>query len=460
MEKDRKRTLFRNLLVLGLTLLFATSPLAHDRADDDDHPSVAGAVFVGTNHNNTHPTAPAGEPANQVIMYQRAHDGTLSFVGRFDTGGQGSGPSIRFAGDGLGSSRSLQLSQDNRWLFVANAASNSISVFRVSKKKLELTDVEPSNGVFPNSIAQHGNLVYVLHSAGAGNITGFRLSHHGRLTPIANSTRSLHANQDPVRPDTLFNPTQVSFTPDGRQLVVTIKDGPAAGRIPGVIPTGPGRVLVFNIDRHGRPSDDFVQTDLDNYGPFGFSFDRHGNVLIALFVGGPEAAPPITAAVGSFKINTDGSLVDITPRVFDGALDTCWLENNGKYAYGANYGSGTISSFRIGQGGQLRLLDSQAGLTAQPGNTQGSTPLDLAMSRNGRYLYNVLPGSGKVAAWRINASGSLAELGEYEITIVNDAGPRLLNTIDGDVAMCEVSPGNLVPCEFGPGGSPAGIAAF
>lgn len=180
MQKDRKRTLLSSLLVLGLTLVFATSSLAQGQADDDN-PSVAGAVFVGTNHNNMHPTAPAGEPANQVIMYQRAHNGTLSFVGRFDTGGQGSGPSIRFAGDGLGSSRSLQLSQDNRWLFVANAASNNISVFSVSKKKLELTDVEPSNGVFPNSIAQHGDLVYVLNSAGAGNITGFRLSNHGRL---------------------------------------------------------------------------------------------------------------------------------------------------------------------------------------------------------------------------------------------------------------------------------------
>src|SRR5262245_3659353 len=78
----------------------------------EDRSAPTGAVFVATNHNNTSPTAPPGEPANQVVMYSRAADGTLSLLGRFDTGGQGSGPSVRFAGDGLGSSHSVQVSQN------------------------------------------------------------------------------------------------------------------------------------------------------------------------------------------------------------------------------------------------------------------------------------------------------------------------------------------------------------
>jgi hypothetical protein len=85
--------------------------------------SIAGAVFVGTNHNNTKATNP-NEPANQVVMYNRLDDGTLDLVGRFNTGGQGSGPSVRFAGDGLGSSHSVQLSQDKKFLFVTNAGSS------------------------------------------------------------------------------------------------------------------------------------------------------------------------------------------------------------------------------------------------------------------------------------------------------------------------------------------------
>ena len=234
-----------------------------------------GVVFVGTNHNNT--SAP-DQPANQVIMYRRSAEGELTMVDTFDTGGQGSGPSQRFAGDGLGSGNSIQFSTDNRWLFVTNAGSNTVSVFEVQNDGLTLVDVVPTGDGsqshrFPNSVTQHEDMVYVLNSADEGSITGFRLSDDGQLTAIPDSTRMLKANQNIFRPDPLFNPTQVSFTPAGSQLVVTIKDGPAEGLLPGVTPTGPGRVLVFSVDSDGRPSDEFVQTEFDNRGPFGFSFD-------------------------------------------------------------------------------------------------------------------------------------------------------------------------------------------
>jgi 6-phosphogluconolactonase (cycloisomerase 2 family) len=406
-----------------------------------------GAVFVGTNHNNT---MDHNQPPNQIALYMRETDGSLTLRGYYNTGGQGSGPSKRFAGDGLGAAHSVQLSQNRKWLFVTNAGSNNLSVFRVKldfgpafrnfmNNGLELTDLEPTgdgspNHRFPNSVTQSGNLVYVLNSADQGSITGFTFTENGKLKPIPNSTRLLNANQT-YPPDTLYNPVQVSFTPDGRRLMVTIKDGPASGAIPGVTPTGPGRVLVFDVDARGVPSATYRQTNLDNHGPFGFSFDRHGDPLIALFVGGPVG----TAAAGSFRIAHDGSLAGITPDVADTQLDTCWLENNGRFAYGANYSSGTISSFMISEDGHLALLAAAAGTTEHGGNVQGSTPLDLRVSPNGDFLYDVLPGTGKVAAWRINDDGSLTGIGEY---------PGLPQTVNGDMAPQE---------RFGPGGSPAGI---
>ena len=281
------------LATLALCSCFTATTFAVDRNDDDGD---VRAVFVGTNHNNTAANAPANEPANQVAMYRRAIDGTLSLIGYFNTGGQGSGPSRRFAGDGLGSAHSVQLSQDGRFLFVTNAGSNNVSVFRVKKESLELVELQPTgdgspNHRFPNSVTQHGNLVYVLNGADdEGSITGFRMSNNGKLTPVPHSTRLLNANQV-YPPDTLFNPTQISFTPDGKQLVVTIKDGPTAALGVGIIPnftgpTGPGRVLVFDVENNGRPSANYRQNNLNNLGPFGFSFDRRGNLLIALFVAG------------------------------------------------------------------------------------------------------------------------------------------------------------------------------
>jgi 6-phosphogluconolactonase len=415
------------------------TPAAADAA-----PGRPGAVFVGTNHANT---SDAGEPANEVTMYRRAADGRLTLVGSFATGGQGSGPGQRFAGDGLGSGNSIQLTQDKRRLLATNAGSDTVSVLGVRPDGLDLLDVEPTGDGsqghrFPNSVAQHGSLVYVLNAGDEGSITGFRLSRRGELRPIPGSTRALDANQTRFAPDALSNPTQVSFTPDGAKLVVSIKDGPAAGFVPGFTPTGPGRVLVFDVGRDGRPSANAVRTDLGNRGPFGFSFDRRGNFLVAQFVGGGveviDGVETLAGAAGSYRIEADGSLAPITATVSDHQVDTCWLVNNGRYAYGANYSSGTISSFRIGRDGSLSLHESVAARTEHPGNQQGSTPLDLRTSPDGRYLYMVEPGAGKVGAWRIGADGRLTALGEY-------AG--LPQTVDGDHA----------PADFSALGSPAGI---
>jgi 6-phosphogluconolactonase len=422
----------------------ALAPLGLMACGGDPESSDAapvGLVLVGTNHNNS---LDPKEPENQVAVYQRFADGSLKLMGYVDTGGQGSGPSKRFAGDGLGSSHSLVLSQDQRFLFVTNAGSDSLTVFRVGDDGLERTDVKPTtDGAgpgFPNSVTQHGDLVYALNGADQGSVTGFRLSESGTLMPIAGSARMLAANQvNP--PDTLFNPAQVAFTPDGGKLVVTIKDGPAAGLIDGVTPTGPSRVLVFDVLADGQLSQDFTQTDLDNDGPFGFSFDKGGHMLVAMFVGGDNLA----GAAGSFQINADRSLTPITRAAKIDQLDPCWIENNGTFAFTANYTSGTISSFRVGDDGSLTVVDVQAGLTDEragtpAANKQGSTPLDLGISPDGRFLYDVLPGSGRVGAWKIEDDGRLTKVGEFD---------GLPKTIDGDMAPEE---------RFGPGGSPAGIA--
>ncbi len=446
MSQMIRRSLFKQALLASASLL-ALAGASSAWAADPLAPALCGAVFVGTNHNNT---SDANEPPNQVAMYRRSANGYLSLLGYFDTGGQGSGPGQRFAGDGLGAGGSVTLSRDHRFLFVTNAGSNSVTVFRIHEDRLERTDVTPTGDGspshrFPNSVTQHRNRVYVLNSADEGSITGFWLSSTGKLTPIPGSTRLLAANQQRFAPDALYSPAQVSFTPDGSQFVVTIKDGPSPEAVPGSEPTGPGRVLVFSVGKDDRPSETFTRTDFNNRGPFGFSFDMHGNLLVAEFVGGPiesvGGVPSPTGAAGSYRINANGTLTPITVAEPDHQLDTCWLVNNGRYAFGANYTSGTVSSFRLGYDGSLTLLDPMAGTTEPPGNLQGTTPLDMAVSSDGRFLYGVLPGAGKVGAWHIGNDGTLTKLGEF-------AG--LPQTLDGDHATFD----------FSALGSPAGIAAF
>jgi 6-phosphogluconolactonase len=379
--------------LIAFVLLFATAlsvsaaPVAGMAADDGN---AAGAVFVGTN-------AYDAVRGNEVVMYRRAEDGRLTLIGRFPTGGQGSGPGTRFRGDGLGSGGSVKLSDNRRWLFITNAGTDNVSVFRVHRDYLELRDVEPTGGLFPNSVTVHGNLVYVLNSGNEGSITGFRLSGDGDLTPLEGSERGIDANQS-YPPDALLNPAAIAFTPNGRQLVVTIKDGPAID-----IATGKGRILVFNLGNRGLPSAAPVVYEGNNNGPFGFDFDEKGNLLVADFVGGPN----LTGAASSYKINSDGSLRVISNNVANGQIDTCWLVSNGEYAYGSNFGTDNISSYKVGDDGSLILLDGSAGETGEA----NSFPIDLGITPNGKFLYLIEPGVGKVGMWRINADGSLTSLG-------------------------------------------------
>ena len=142
-----------------------------------------------------------------------------------------------------------------------------------------------------------------------------------------------------------------------------------------------------------------------------------GQLLGAKFLGGGLGVIDVretpTSVAGAYEINTDGTLASIGAGVPDPQIDTCWLVNNGRYACGSNYASGTILSFTFGTDGGLTLLEYVAGETDDLGNTQGTTPLDERISADGRFLYVVLPGAGKVGGWQIADDGSLTKLGEF-----------------------------------------------
>jgi 6-phosphogluconolactonase len=100
-------------------------------------------------------------------------------------------------------------------------------------------------------------------------------------------------------------------------------------------------------------------------------------------------------------VNENGHPVLVTPSLGDTQAATCWLvvPGNGQFAYVANAGSGTISSYAVSQGGSLALLNAAAAST--------NAPLDMGLSHNSRFLY-VRNGGGTVSGFRLHADGSLA----------------------------------------------------
>ena len=66
-----------------------------------------GAVYTATN-------SPTG---NQVLVFDRSSDGSLTAAGSVNTGGRGTGA-------GLGNQSGITLSQGHQFLFVVNAGSD------------------------------------------------------------------------------------------------------------------------------------------------------------------------------------------------------------------------------------------------------------------------------------------------------------------------------------------------
>jgi 6-phosphogluconolactonase (cycloisomerase 2 family) len=121
---------------------------------------------------------------------------------------------------------------------------------------------------------------------------------------------------------------------------------------------------------------------------------------------------PDASAVSSYIVGMNGSLQTVSHSVGTDETAACWIEitNNGRFAYTTNTGSGTVSGYSVRpRDGKLKLLDSD-GVTALTGD--GSSPIDLALSQNSRFLYVLNSGTNEIAAFEVNkSSGSLTPIG-------------------------------------------------
>jgi 6-phosphogluconolactonase len=378
-----------SLLVLSLLLSVPVVAQAQDEP---------GAVYAMTNADD-----------NEIVVYHRAADGTLTLAGTFATGGSGE---TTAPDDPLGSQGPLLLlSPDHRFLYAVNAGSDTISVFQIDQDNLTLLQVIESHGDLPVSLTVHNNLLYVLNARAQevgsdrfGNIAGFTRDTNGHLTFLDDSIRWLNADIPDDRPFFLNSPAQVGFNPLGDKLVVTVKEATSTLVDP--------EILVFAVDGDGLPSPSPV-TNKTNV-PFGFTFDDLNNLLAVEPFGKAGFPPGLTGAVSSYRITAGGGLDLITGTESNKQVATCWIAitTNTRFAYTTNNGGdgpgnpGTISSYKVGSDGSLSLISEIAART-------GNAPIDLAITPNNQYLYNVNALDGTVSMFRIDQSnGSLISLGE------------------------------------------------
>jgi 6-phosphogluconolactonase len=349
--------------VLGACARDATSPtgVVPPSATLSRGGSDVGAVFTLSN----------SATGNAVIAFSRSAHGSLTPAGSFATLGNGTG-------GGLGSQGAVALSDDGQFLFAVNAGSNTITSFAVDGASLTRITTVGSGGTLPISLTTHGSVLYVLNAGGTENITGFSIGSTGALAALAGSSRPLSG--------TGVGPAQVGFDPSGRWLVVTEKNT--------------NRIDVYAVAGNGYASAPVVNVSAGQT-PFGFAFDQHGVLIVSEAFGGAVDA----SAVSSYTLGGGGTLGVVSASVPTTETAACWVAvtNNGKFAYAANTGSASLTGFTV-EHASLAILnaDGKTGAT-------GTSPIDVALSRNSQFLYTLAADSHVISAFAVRQhDGSLS----------------------------------------------------
>ena len=359
------------LASLASSAAFAAESEQEDE-QDNSRARAAGVVFAMSNV-----TA-----ANRIFVYRRSDDGQLSRVGNVRTRGLGIGVDLDTQGP-------LRLGPDNRFLYAVNAVSDDISVFAVDGTHLNFVQ-KIYAGDQPVSLTLHGDLLYVLNGSVAGNgIRGFKVANNGRLTALPDSFRALSSP--------IAVPGDIEFSPDGKFLLVPHKTT-------NVLLTPMNAIDGFTVGADGYASALPVANASFGLRPFSLTFRNDGKVVVVESFN----AAPNRSALSSYNSFPDARINVISGSVPNGQTDTCWVvvTKDQRFAFTANFGSGTISSYSIAPSGAVALL---AGAAASTGAT--SQPVDLALSADGRFLFLLLRGLGGVASFRIEANGALTPRG-------------------------------------------------
>jgi 6-phosphogluconolactonase len=321
--------------------------------------SVLGYVYTSTNSTS----------GNQVQVFSRNADGTLTLAGTYNTRGIGTG------GSGF-SQGAVTLSPDKGTLLVVDDGSNQVSDFAVLPSGvLKLRNVVASGGTTPTSVAFSNGIAEVLNAGGTANVTGFRATENG-LVPINGGSQPLSA--------TASSPEDVAISPDGSHVVVTEK-------VSDTIDT-------FALSSKGALAP-AVTSPSDSPLSFAEVFTPSGQLLVA------DDGANGTSAVSSYLIGSGGALTSTQPAVSDGQTAACWIATgqNGD-AFVDNAGSGTISSYRVSPSGQVTFLGNTSAGT-------GAKPLDDAVSSDGSDLYVLDANNDRLAEFSVGPDAQLAAIG-------------------------------------------------
>lgn len=374
-----------------------------------EEPELANVVYTMSN----------AADGNRVLGFARADDGSLSpMPAAYPTGGKGTGM-------GLGEQGAVAYDLVQQRLYVVNAGDHSFSVFAVhddgslgAARNITTEGFAGGAGSLlgPKSVTFHGDVVYVLFQGSASipsKIAGWKVTADGdedfAASAIAGSDLALSSDTKSV------DPAQISFSPDGKWLVVTEKQSGSGGTV-----AGDGSIDTFSVAASGLAAKKgFYPTAMAPGGglqkvPFGFDFVR-GFLIVS------EAG---STGTGAYSL-TNGVVAPVAGSQF---LPTdpapCWVVAAGNYAYVTNARGPNISGFSVAATGELSNIGPiENAIVASTGKTipgeNGPTfqgPTDEFVSHDGRFLYVLNSAVPSIGIFSIAENGTLARVDEGDYT--------------------------------------------
>ena len=366
------------------------------------------------------------ETVNKVINFMQADDGRLVEIQRVATGGMGTNGFVPLTGeisgpDSLISSNAVITSKDKTLLFAVNAGDNSVSCFSIAKDgTLMLSDTQMTGNMITamsgtaSSLAYNDtdHTLYVSHSFGPDHIRSFSVSHGKLMRRDGSQSVNLPGMDDRV-------PTQIVLTPDNKFLLACVLFDARPSEA-GLVPAAQKNIVTFPVMPGGMLGAP-VFNEAGGVTPFASCFLN----------GRPDKFITVLAAESSAVLSTiaaNGNIMSSPPSKIDTMIsgsttepsEICWISitEDNKYAYGTNFGYGTVSAFKIEDDG-LVLRMSTAAMEKGDGTFKGLAGIassgagDNAVS--GSYFYQLYANAKKLVGYRIGADGRLTKVTEVPV---------------------------------------------
>jgi len=314
---------------------------------------------------------------NTVSALAIQSDGSLTKVGKFQTGGTGN------LGNGFDSMRRIIVSPDNRFVFASNEGTNNVSVFAIDKTTGSLSLVAGSpfstggNGCDGIGLAAMPDMSFLFAANScSSNVSVFKIGSDGSLQ-LLGAPISLGAI-----------PIDARVTANGKFLIVSL------------FSFSGGLVAVLSIGPDGSLTPVTGSPFPDGNPPGAFSTSLETNCASNLLFEVSASGLPV---IDVFNISATGSLAQIPNSPFTppgngvAAID---LSPDEKFLFASNQ-QNFVTSFSVAPGGALSLV---------PGTPVASTGTaflsGLATDASGQFLYTA-GFINSIAAYTVDAQGGL-----------------------------------------------------